>query len=428
MLGLTPYAWITLGVIILMLYLFFFTKVKNDVVFLVAMTIFLVTGTLSTKQTFSGFVSSASLVVVFLGVIGTAMQKTNLVQWAMDKLLQRAKSEKGVLLCLLLLSTTLSMFITNSVLGVLTYSSVAKWAKRVSSDKFQISSSNLLLPIACAIGLGGNMTIIGSSQGMLWSEVYTSMTSQEVSLFAPFGLGLMCTVACLIPIYFMRNRLPDMKDSPETCGEFVESIPNSTDMELPHYSWRTIFSGLIMLVVILLSVFQVINIVTGSVVGAMIVAFSGCVSHKDAWGGISWATVTAIAGAKALCTALTTSGLAEAISQGITAMCGGGVFISLVVLVASAMISSQLIKGNAVISMILPVAVTTAMQLGVSPFPFALAVFITTGAQFCTSFCSAHMILVADQGKYTEKEIFRYGWPLFIVAFVTILLGTLLYL
>lgn len=420
MLGLTPYAWITLGVIVLMLYLFFFTKVKNDVVFLVAMTIFLVSGTLSTKQTFSGFVSSASLVVVFLGVIGTAMQKTHLVQWTMDKLLQRAKSDKGVLWRLLLLSAALSMFITNSVLGVLTYLSVDKWAKRVSSDKFQVSSSKLLLPIAFAIGLGGNMTIIGSSQGMLWSEVYTSMTNQEVSLFAPFGLGLMCTVACLIPIYFMRNRLPEMKDSPE--------IPNSTDLEFPHYSWRTIFSGLIMLVVILLSVFQVINIVTGSVVGAMIVAFSGCVSHEDAWGGISWATVTAIAGAKALCTALTTSGLADAISYGISAMCGGGVFISLAVLVGAALISSQLIKGNAVISMILPVAIATAVQEGVSPFPFALAVFITTGAQFCSSFCSAHMILVADQGKYTEKEIFRYGWPLFIVAFITILLGTLLYL
>ncbi|MCP5420227.1 MAG: anion permease [Gammaproteobacteria bacterium] len=79
---------------------------------------------------------------------------------------------------------------------------------------------------------------------------------------------------------------------------------------------------------------------------------------------------------------------------------------------------SMVMSNTATTVLIAPVAIATAQQLGVSPYPFAMTVAIAASAAFVTPVASPVNTLVLGPGQYRFIDFVRVGLPLLLLVMV----------
>lgn len=79
---------------------------------------------------------------------------------------------------------------------------------------------------------------------------------------------------------------------------------------------------------------------------------------------------------------------------------------------------SMVMSNTATTVLIAPVAIATARQLGVSPYPFAMTVAIAASAAFVTPVASPVNTLVLGPGQYRFIDFVRVGLPLLLLVMV----------
>ena len=113
-----------------------------------------------------------------------------------------------------------------------------------------------------------------------------------------------------------------------------------------------------------------INIAIAAVTGVVLMIVSGCLTIEEAHRSIQWKAIFLIAGMLPLGIALHNTGAASYIAQEIFRSVGGwgsiAVMGGLFILVA---LASQVMPNPAVAVLLAPIALNTASDLGISPYP-----------------------------------------------------------
>jgi len=86
-------------------------------------------------------------------------------------------------------------------------------------------------------------------------------------------------------------------------------------------------------------------------------------------------------------------------------------------------IGTQLLSNNATAVLLLPMAISTALELGVHPKPFIMAVCFGASACFATPIGYQTNLLVYGPGGYRFSDFLKLGIPLNILVLV---MGSLL--
>ena len=86
-------------------------------------------------------------------------------------------------------------------------------------------------------------------------------------------------------------------------------------------------------------------------------------------------------------------------------------------------ISTQLLSNNATAVLILPIAIATALKLGVNPKPFIVGVCFGASACFASPIGYQTNLLVYGPGNYRFSDYLKLGIPLNILVIV---MGSLL--
>jgi di/tricarboxylate transporter len=94
-------------------------------------------------------------------------------------------------------------------------------------------------------------------------------------------------------------------------------------------------------------------------------------------------------------------------------------------LVAS--ILSQIMGGQFEMLMTGPIAISAAIQYGISPQAVALAVAIGCSNSFLTPMAHPANLLMMAPGGYKFTDFLKIGWWMFILAFVMLLAGMVLF-
>jgi di/tricarboxylate transporter len=145
--------------------------------------------------------------------------------------------------------------------------------------------------------------------------------------------------------------------------------------------------------------------------GGLIV--SGVLSTEQAYRGISWTTVILVAGMIPLSTAMSESGAAERLAHGLVDAVGDAgpraLLLGLVVLV---FVLGQLISNMATALIVIPIAVSAAGELGVSPKPVLVAVAVAAAAAFMTPVATPANLMVMEPGGYRFGDYWKLGLPL----------------
>ncbi len=148
--------------------------------------------------------------------------------------------------------------------------------------------------------------------------------------------------------------------------------------------------------------------------GALIV--SGVMTVDQAYRGISWTTVILVAGMIPLSTAMTKSGAAGTLADGLVRVLGdAGPHMILLGIVVLVLILGQLISNTATALVVIPIAISAAAEAGVSAKPMLMAVAAASAAAFMTPVATPANLMVMGPGAYRFGDYWRLGLPLLIV-------------
>ena len=145
--------------------------------------------------------------------------------------------------------------------------------------------------------------------------------------------------------------------------------------------------------------------------GALVV--TGVLSIEQAYRGIGWTTVILVAGMIPLATAMTATGAAEALADGLVDVVGdAGPRALLLGLVLLVFVLGQLISNMATALIVIPIAVSAAAELDVSAKPLLVGVAVAAAAAFLTPVATPANLMVMGPGGYRFGDYWKLGLPL----------------
>lgn len=174
-----------------------------------------------------------------------------------------------------------------------------------------------------------------------------------------------------------------------------------------------IAAGIMLLMVILL-VTEWIPAVASVMIAAVLMVVFGCVRNmEEAYKTVNWESIVLIGGMIPMSIAIEKTGAATLISDMLVHSLGS--YGSLALLAGVYFTTSLLtlfVSNTACAVLFAPIALSAAIQMGASPYPFLFAVSIGASMCFASPFSTPPNALVMSAGRYKFSHYVKVGLPL----------------
>ena len=178
-------------------------------------------------------------------------------------------------------------------------------------------------------------------------------------------------------------------------------------------------AALIMVLMVLMMVFDFIPVapVTAVMIAAMLMVLTGCFRNVEAaYKTINWETIVLFAGMLPMSLALEKTGASDYISNSLVSGLGAYGPIALMAgIYFTTSLMTMFISNTVTAVLMAPIALQSAMQIGVSPVPFLFAVTVAASMCFASPFSTPPNALVMPAGQYTFMDYVKVGLPLQII-------------
>ena len=180
-------------------------------------------------------------------------------------------------------------------------------------------------------------------------------------------------------------------------------------------AWRAMA---IMGVSIGLAAFGVLHIAVAGTLGALLMVLTRCIHMDEAYRAIDWKAVFLIAGMLPLAVALERTGTAQLVADNILSQLGShGPLVVMAGFFLCTTVLTQVMSNAAAAVLVAPIGIVAAESLGVSPYPFVMAIAISASTSFITPVGHPTSILVYGPGNYRFTDFMRVGGPLLLLIF-----------
>lgn len=178
-------------------------------------------------------------------------------------------------------------------------------------------------------------------------------------------------------------------------------------------------AAIIMLLMIAAMVFEFIPIapVTAVMAAALLMVITGCFRNVEAaYKTINWESIMLIAAMMPMSVALEKTGTSALISHSLVSSLGSmGPTVLLAGIYFTTSLLTMFISNTATAVLMAPIAMTSATEIGVSPYPFLFAVTLGASMCFASPFSTPPNALVMHAGEYTFSDYIKVGLPLQII-------------
>jgi di/tricarboxylate transporter len=149
---------------------------------------------------------------------------------------------------------------------------------------------------------------------------------------------------------------------------------------------------------------------------ATAVVLTGAITMEEAYRTVEWRAVFLVAAILPVGIAMERTGAAQLASQAVTDLAGPmGPYAVLAGLLCLSSLLSQCLDGAPAVVLLTPVALGTAEQLGLSPYPVMMGVGLAASAAFMTPFSHKANLIVMGAGGYRVGDYLRVGSLLTVV-------------
>jgi di/tricarboxylate transporter len=200
----------------------------------------------------------------------------------------------------------------------------------------------------------------------------------------------------------------------ELPSEHAEIVPSYRKMPL---------SLIILISMVMLTMFDVLSLVPAVMLASLAAIFTRCLTMEDAYRSIHLSSLVLIAGMLPLADALDKTGGTRVIVDALMYTMGdAGPYMMLTLIFFLTAGLGLVLSNTASAVLVAPVAIYTAAAIGVSPYPFAVAVLIAASAAYSTPVSTPVVTLVVDPGRYKFTDFVKVGVPLLLLTYVVTLL------
>ena len=210
---------LVLAILLLAIVLFVSEKLRVDVVAMLVLAALLLTGLVSAEDAFSGFASPAVITVWSVFIISGGLTRSGIADRIAKFVVEFAGENPVKLTLLVMVGVGLMSAFMNNIGAV----AILLPAVISVSRSTNIPPSKLLIPLAWASLMGGNMTMIGTPPNILASSIlegYAGLEPFRFFDFTPMGIVIL-SAGVIYMLVIGRRLLP----SRTTGGEIYDSYP-----------------------------------------------------------------------------------------------------------------------------------------------------------------------------------------------------------
>lgn len=195
-------------------------------------------------------------------------------------------------------------------------------------------------------------------------------------------------------------------------------LPAEVDEMAPARS-QAIHALICLGIMVVLMVTDPVPNVIAALVACLLMGKFRCIDMESAYKSIHWPTLILIVGMLPFALALQKTGGVDMIVGGLIAAVGEmGPRAMLASLFALCALIGLFISNTATAVLMAPIALGTAQQMGISPYPFAMTIAIAASAAFMTPVSSPVNTLVLGPGNYKFVDFVRIGVPFTLLVMV----------
>jgi di/tricarboxylate transporter len=158
------------------------------------------------------------------------------------------------------------------------------------------------------------------------------------------------------------------------------------------------------------------------VIGAACMVLTRCLTMEEAYRYIEWKAVFLIAGMLPLGTALEKTGAARLLAEGVVGALGPfGPYAVLFGLLTITFAATSIIPTAALVVLMVPIALETAAELGISPHALMMGIAMAASSSFTSPISHPANILVMGPGGYRFVDYVKVGLPLTLLVLLVLM-------
>ena len=175
----------------------------------------------------------------------------------------------------------------------------------------------------------------------------------------------------------------------------------------------------IMIAMIAMMVFDFIPVapVTAVMIAAILMVVTGCLRNVEAaYKTINWETIVLFAAMLPMSLALEKTGVSDFVANTLAGGLGThGPMLMMAGIYFVTSLMTMFISNTVTAVLMAPIALQSAVQIGVSPVPFLFAVAVAASMCFASPFSTPPNALVMKAGQYTFMDYIKVGLPLQVI-------------
>ena len=352
---------------------------------------------------------------IFVGTLAVAdiFMESRVPAWLAEIIVNKAKNTTWAILLICLLTGCISALVEN-VATVLIVAPIAM----ALSKKLQINPMNMMIGIVISSNLQGTATLIGDPPSMLLGG-FAKMTFWDFffyqgkpSIFFAVEIG---AAASLVVLYFVfrQHRQKTKLIAVEKVKSWIPTI--LLVLLIVALAMSSFFDkGFSYAAGVICMIFGIVSLLWGR--------FVNRVSMVKSIKSLDWDTTLFLAGVFVLVGSVTLTGWIETISNSLSSMVGTNIFLGYTLLVFIAMFVSAFVDNVPFLAAMLPVALSMAEKLNVSPplLLFGLLIGASLGGNITPIGASANIVgcgLLKKEGYQVRfRDFVKIGLPFTLVA------------
>ena len=174
----------------------------------------------------------------------------------------------------------------------------------------------------------------------------------------------------------------------------------------------------ILAAVVVTASFGLVPVEFGSVGGALLMVLTGVLTPRSAGRALDWNILFVLAGSVGLGAIVLSSGLADLLAAGIRTVAAGSALVVVVVFALITTLLTNLVTNAAAASILTPVALSLATELGVDPVTLLALIGTCISFTFITPFSHQSNLMVMGPMGYTNAQFVRFGVPVLIATLI----------
>ena len=417
--------------LVLVLLIFFFVSLLTKFIpfglaGMICCVVFVLTGMYDIPTAFSGLSSANFIMVASMIVVATALGKTSFAAH-LREILMKFQGKKGFLVLIPLFAI---LILLSQLMGQMACLSIMLLFVTTLDEKSEASPGRIFFVVCCLncmwvsrlpIGMGGAFAGIVNA-------LYTGLVdpSELLTYFDFMKAGIIPSILGTIYCLLFYRLVPNVSLDQGETGDDQHPVRKQ------EYSTKNdILTYAVFLAVTFGFIFQkqiganITNIIPAT--GIIILLLFRVLNRKEVIDTLTSEMMFMIVGMQIISKALADSGVGDMIGQNILKILGGGnaspIFVCLVFCVVTAVMTNFL-SNMGTMSVMIPIAATTALAGGMNPKTIVLIVAVTAWATaFVLPTGSSGAIMAFGAGNQNPMKTLKFTLPLFFLEIISIVVS-----